>query len=158
MQKKKEINIEVGHRIQLSRERAGYTQEQFAELLDVGVQHVSNIERGAVGISLTALKKDLRNFRRIRRLFAARRERIGRREYSAAAAARASGRSGRAGGTRHFSIAVRAGACQRQQKGLVRFAGLLFVERHLFIGKKQNRTKEGRENSVVLCAFLVKSP
>ena len=54
MQKKKEINIEVGHRIQLSRERAGYTQEQFAELLDVGVQHVSNIERGAVGISLTA--------------------------------------------------------------------------------------------------------
>lgn len=41
MQKKKEINIEVGHRIQLSRERAGYTQEQFAELLDVGVQHVS---------------------------------------------------------------------------------------------------------------------
>ena len=57
MQKKKEINIEVGHRIQLSRERAGYTQEQFAELLDVGVQHVSNIERGAVGISLTALKK-----------------------------------------------------------------------------------------------------
>ena len=57
MQKKKEINIEVGHRIQLSRERAGYTQEQFAELLDVGVQHVSNIERRAVGISLTALKK-----------------------------------------------------------------------------------------------------
>ncbi len=57
MQKKKEINIEVGHRIQLSRERARYTQEQFAELLDVGVQHVSNIERGAVGISLTALKK-----------------------------------------------------------------------------------------------------
>ena len=57
MQKKKEITIEVGHRIQLSRERAGYTQEQFAELLDVGVQHVSNIERGAVGISLTALKK-----------------------------------------------------------------------------------------------------
>ena len=34
MQKKKEINIEVGHRIQLSRERAGYTQEQFAELID----------------------------------------------------------------------------------------------------------------------------
>lgn len=54
---KKTINIEVGHRIQLSRERAGYTQEQFAELLDVGVQHISRVERGAVGISLTALKK-----------------------------------------------------------------------------------------------------
>ena len=57
MQKKKEINIEVGHRIQLSRDKAGITQEQFAELLDVGVQHISNIERGTVGISLTALKK-----------------------------------------------------------------------------------------------------
>ena len=54
---KKTINSEVGHRIQLSRERAGYTQEQFAELLDVGVQHISRVERGAVGISLTALKK-----------------------------------------------------------------------------------------------------
>lgn len=57
MQKKKEINIEVGHRIQMVRENCGYTQEQFAELLDVGVQHVSNIERGATGVSLTTLKK-----------------------------------------------------------------------------------------------------
>ena len=39
-----------------------------------------------------------------------------------------------------------------------RSAGVPFVERHLFIGKKQNRTKEGEENSVVLFAFLVKSP
>lgn len=60
MQKKKEINIEVGHRIQMVRENCGYTQEQFAELLDVGVQHVSNIERGATGVSLTTLKKHVR--------------------------------------------------------------------------------------------------
>jgi transcriptional regulator with XRE-family HTH domain len=53
---KKEINIEVGHRIQMVREKCGYTQEQFAEMLDVGVQHISNIERGVVGISLTALR------------------------------------------------------------------------------------------------------
>lgn len=54
---KKTINIRGGTSLQLSRERAGYTQEQFAELLDVGVQHISRVERGAVGISLTALKK-----------------------------------------------------------------------------------------------------
>lgn len=158
MQKKKEINIEVGHRIQLSRERAGYTQEQFAELLDVGVQHVSNIERGAVGISLTALKKtcEILGVSADYLLLGGNASEEG--NILLRQLRRASGRSGRAGGTRHFSIAVRAGACQRQQKGLVRFAGLLFVERHLFIGKKQNRTKEGRENSVVLCAFLVKSP
>jgi transcriptional regulator with XRE-family HTH domain len=53
---KKEINIEVGHRIQMVREKRGYTQEQFAEMLDVGVQHISNIERGVVGVSLTALR------------------------------------------------------------------------------------------------------
>lgn len=158
MQKKKEINIEVGHRIQLSRERCWVYAGTVCRI--VGCRRTTRIKYRARGgwHLLDGAQKDLRNFRRIRRLFAARRERIGRREYSAAAAARASGRSGRAGGTRHFSIAVRAGACQRQQKGLVRFAGLLFVERHLFIGKKQNRTKEGRENSVVLCAFLVKSP
>ena len=44
MQKKIEINIEVGHRIQLSRERAGYTQEQFAEKLNITRQAVSNWE------------------------------------------------------------------------------------------------------------------
>lgn len=52
---KKTINIEVGHRIQLSRERAGYTQEQFAELLDVGVQHISRVERG-ISQMLSALE------------------------------------------------------------------------------------------------------
>ncbi|MDO5785664.1 MAG: helix-turn-helix transcriptional regulator [Eubacteriales bacterium] len=57
MQKKKEINIEVGHRIQMVREKCGYTQEQFAEALDVSVQHISNIERGVTGVSLTTLKK-----------------------------------------------------------------------------------------------------
>ena len=54
---KKEINIELGMRLQLVREQRGYTQEKLAELLDVGVQHISNIERGVTGISLTALSR-----------------------------------------------------------------------------------------------------
>ena len=143
MQKKKEINIEVGHRIQLSRERAGYTQEQFAELLDVGVQHVSNIERGAVGISLTALKKTC--------------EILGvSADYLLLGGSCAGFPSNRA----CWSSAAFRRCCPRWSLPTTkeRSAGVPFVERHLFIGKKQNRTKEGQENSVVLCAFLVKSP
>ena len=52
---KKEININIGRRIQQVREERRYTQEQLAERLDVGVQHISNIERGVTGISLAAL-------------------------------------------------------------------------------------------------------
>lgn len=55
MQNKKEINVALGRRLQLTRESRGYTQEALAEMLDVGVQHISNIERGVTGISLTAL-------------------------------------------------------------------------------------------------------
>ena len=54
---KKKINIEIGNRIYTAREKCDYTQEQLAELLDVGVQHISNIERGVAGISLTTLKR-----------------------------------------------------------------------------------------------------
>lgn len=57
MQDKKQINIDIGLRIQEMRELRHYTQEQLAELLDVGVQHISNIERGVTGISLSALKR-----------------------------------------------------------------------------------------------------
>ena len=57
MQKKKEINVDLGRRLQQTRETRGYTQELLAELLDVGVQHVSNIERGVTGISLSALAR-----------------------------------------------------------------------------------------------------
>ncbi len=54
---KKEINIDIGRRLQEIRERRGLTQEQFAELLDVGVQHISKIERGVTGMSLSSLKR-----------------------------------------------------------------------------------------------------
>ena len=35
---KKEINIQIGKRLQTARENSGYTQEVFAEMLDVGVK------------------------------------------------------------------------------------------------------------------------
>ena len=57
MKEKKPINIEVGQRLKQYREEAGMTQETLSELLGLGVKHVSAIERGAVGLSLTTLKQ-----------------------------------------------------------------------------------------------------
>ena len=57
MRAKKEINIQVGEQIKAARERAGLTQEQFAERIDVSPQFVSDMERGVVGVSLTTLKR-----------------------------------------------------------------------------------------------------
>lgn len=56
MQEKKPINIEIGQRIREHREAAGLTQEAFSEMIGLGVKHVSSMERGAVGVSLTTLK------------------------------------------------------------------------------------------------------
>lgn len=57
MKDKKPINIEVGGRIKKYREAAGLTQEVFSELIGLGVKHVSSIERGVVGVSLSTLKR-----------------------------------------------------------------------------------------------------
>lgn len=57
MQEKKPLNIEIGQRIKEQREAAKLTQEAFSEMLGLGVKHVSAMERGAVGVSLTTLKK-----------------------------------------------------------------------------------------------------
>lgn len=57
MEKKKPINIEIGMRIQQARERVGLTQAEFAELVDLGTKNISAIERGAVGISLSSMKR-----------------------------------------------------------------------------------------------------
>jgi len=57
MKEKKDINMEVGARIKHERERAGLTQERFSELVGLGTKSVSAIERGTVGISLSALQK-----------------------------------------------------------------------------------------------------
>ena len=46
MQGKKPLNIAIGRRIQQSREQAGLTQEELAELLFVTRQTISNYENG----------------------------------------------------------------------------------------------------------------
>lgn len=57
MKEKKPINIEIGQRVKQYREAAGLTQEVFAEMIGLGVKHVSAIECGAVGVSLATLKQ-----------------------------------------------------------------------------------------------------
>lgn len=47
---KKELNIQIGKRLQNARENNGYTQEAFAEALDVGVEHYRKIELGMYGL------------------------------------------------------------------------------------------------------------
>ena len=56
MKEKKAINVEVGARIQRSRERAGLTQDALAERVGLEPKSLSAIERGVVGASLSTLK------------------------------------------------------------------------------------------------------
>lgn len=44
-------------RIRKAREDAGYTREKFAELLDVSVSYMAEVERGRTGISVKMLVK-----------------------------------------------------------------------------------------------------
>ena len=63
LKEKKELNINIGSRIRRARTAAGLTQEQFAELIGMGTKNISAIERGAVGISISALQKICRLLR-----------------------------------------------------------------------------------------------
>jgi len=56
MKEKKPINVEIGQRVKQNREAAGLTQEAFAEMVGLGVKHISAIECGAVGVSLNTIK------------------------------------------------------------------------------------------------------
>ena len=56
MKEKKPVNVEIGQRIKRNREAAGLTQEAFAEMVGLGVKHISAIERGAVGVSLNTIQ------------------------------------------------------------------------------------------------------
>lgn len=47
---RKDINIHIGKRLQEVRENSGYTQEAFAEKLDVGVEHYRKLESGLHGL------------------------------------------------------------------------------------------------------------
>lgn len=51
MKIKKEFDTEVGNRIYELREKKGYTKEQLAELADISVSHVHNIENGNSGFT-----------------------------------------------------------------------------------------------------------
>lgn len=57
MRVKKEINIQIGEQIKKAREGAKITQEQFAEVIDVSPQYISDLERGVVGASLATIKR-----------------------------------------------------------------------------------------------------
>lgn len=46
---------EIGRNISLFRDQKGWTQSKLAEKADLSVQHISNIERGTVMVSLPAL-------------------------------------------------------------------------------------------------------
>jgi transcriptional regulator with XRE-family HTH domain len=47
---KKEINLQIGKRLQTARENNGYTQETFAEILEISVEHYRKIENGVYGL------------------------------------------------------------------------------------------------------------
>jgi len=49
------LNVLVGANIKREREKAGFTQERFSELLGIGSKSLSAIERGVVGVSLATL-------------------------------------------------------------------------------------------------------
>lgn len=51
------LNFEIGGRCQYARRSAGYTQQQLAELLDVSVQYLSDMERGKTGMSTATIVK-----------------------------------------------------------------------------------------------------
>ena len=55
MSEKKELDLLVGSNIKRERIKAGYTQEQFSELIGLGTKSLSAIERGTVGVSLATL-------------------------------------------------------------------------------------------------------
>ena len=55
MREKKPLNLAVGQNVKLIREQAGLTQQQLAEILDLGDKHISAIECGTAGLSLPVL-------------------------------------------------------------------------------------------------------
>jgi transcriptional regulator with XRE-family HTH domain len=52
---RKELNVQIGERIRTAREDANLTQEKMAEIVDVSVQYVSDLERGIVGASVPTM-------------------------------------------------------------------------------------------------------
>ena len=57
MKQKKDINVEIGRNIQRERERVGYTQDRFSDLIGLEIKSLSSAERGVNGISMTTLRQ-----------------------------------------------------------------------------------------------------
>lgn len=52
-----EQNQILGENIKRERERAGYTQERFSEIIDMTPNNLSAVERGVAGVSLKTLRR-----------------------------------------------------------------------------------------------------
>ena len=57
MGNRKNLNVILGANLKREREKAGFTQDRFSELLGIGSKSLSSIERGVVGVSLTTLMR-----------------------------------------------------------------------------------------------------
>jgi transcriptional regulator with XRE-family HTH domain len=57
MKKKRTIDVQVGKQIKKAREAAGYTQDKFAEIIQMGTKNISAVERGLVGVSVSTIKR-----------------------------------------------------------------------------------------------------
>lgn len=55
--KLKPINIEIGLRVKAAREKAGMTQAEFGEMVDLNTQSISSIECGTSGLSPSSMKR-----------------------------------------------------------------------------------------------------
>lgn len=47
---RKSLNVLIGRRLQIARENGGYTQEEFAETLDISVEHYRKVRWGKYGL------------------------------------------------------------------------------------------------------------
>ncbi len=52
-----EQNQILGENIKREREKAGYTQERFSEIIDMTPNNLSAVERGVAGVSLKTLRR-----------------------------------------------------------------------------------------------------
>ena len=52
-----EQNQILGENIKREREKAGYTQERFSEIIDMTPYNLSAVERGVAGVSLKTLRR-----------------------------------------------------------------------------------------------------
>ena len=57
MREIQEQNLILGENIKREREKAGYTQERFSEIIDMTPNNLSAVERGVAGVSLKTLRR-----------------------------------------------------------------------------------------------------